>query len=225
MKCHFCEKELNDSQKYEVLRGKAKGFCSKKCSQLMYAYKSKENYINSTKRTCIVCNTDFYFPPHRKQTICSPKCAGKISSERMKLKNPMSNEDTRIKVSETLKKIKHKPFVMGGNGRCATVPQLSLYNELTKINDSFCMEYIERLGKENILKYKCPNHYKIDIASGVLKIAIEVDGPSHNSIKIKECDKKKEMILSSRGWKVLRFTNSQIMNELQNCVQTVMSMI
>ena len=107
MKCHFCEKELNDSQKYEVLRGKAKGFCSKKCSQLMYAYKSKENYINSTKRTCIVCNTDFYFPPHRKQTICSPKCAGKISSERMKLKNPMSNEDTRIKVSETLKKIKH----------------------------------------------------------------------------------------------------------------------
>lgn len=225
MKCLFCEKELTDSQKYEVLRGKAKGFCSRKCSQLMYVYKSKDNYINATKRTCIVCNSDFYFPQHRKQNICSLKCAGKVSSERMKLKNPMSNESTRIKVSETLKKINHKPYIRGGNGRGATVHQLSLYNELVKIDDSFSMEYIERLGKENIKTYNCPNHYKIDIASSALKIAIEVDGLSHNCIKIKECDKKKEMILSLRGWKVLRFTNYQIQNELQNCVQMVMSMI
>jgi hypothetical protein len=94
----------------------------------------------------------------------------------------------------------------------------------TKKDSSFSMEYIEKTGvlaKE----FKSPRHYKIDIASKYHMIAIEIDGPSHNSLKVKECDNRKNQLLALKGWKVLRFTNSQIQKELQNCVQTVMSTI
>jgi len=225
MNCLFCNKELTDNQKYEFLRGKTKGLCSRKCGQLNHKYKSYNNFLQQTKRTCIVCNTIFYYPPYRKQNICSSKCNGKISSLRMKNKNPMNDINTRLKVSETLKKMNHKPLIQGGNGRGATLEQLKLYNEIIKNDNSFTMEYILKTGVNNIKKYNCPTHYKIDIASAIHKIAIEVDGSSHKSIKVKECDKKKEMILSLSGWKILRFTNYQIKKELMNCAQTVMSMI
>lgn len=225
MNCLYCKKQLTPNQVYEFSRGKSKGFCSRSCGQLHSKYGTIENQLKQNERTCIVCSKKFHLPPHRIQNICSQKCAGRLSSERMRLKNPMASIDTRNKVSKTLKKLKYKPYIIGGNGRGATIPQLLLYNELSKFDNSFTMEYIEKPGKENIIKYKCPNHYKIDIASNIHKIAIEIDGLSHNCLKIKECDKKKDMILNSLRWKVLRFTNFQIENELQNCVQTVMSMI
>src|SRR6056297_3449956 len=123
----------------------------------------------------------------------------------------------------TLKKIKHKPYIQGGNGRGATIPQLSLYNELIKKDDSFQMEYIEKTGKLRKI-YKAPYHYKIDIASPIHKIAIEVDGLSHLALKTKECDERKTKLLNSKGWKVLRLSNKQIQEDLTSCVRMVMSM-
>jgi hypothetical protein len=224
MNCKFCNKQLSESQVYELIKGKSKGFCSSKCAAISYVYKTKENYILKNKRNCKTCNKEFYAQPYLSRMYCNPKCAGKSSSIRMKENNPMRDDSVRKKVSNTLKKIGHKPKVLGGNGRGPSVYQKQLYDELVKINDSFKMEFIFKTKLFNKDKIY-PNHYKIDIALFSHKIAIEVDGSSHNSKKVKICDKKKSDLLISQGWKVLRLSNYQIETELKNCVQMVSSMI
>ena len=142
----------------------------------------------------------------------------------MKEKNPMKDVNVRKKVSETLRLIKHKPKIRGGNGTGPTFFQKLIFDELIKINDSFEMEYIFKtklFNKEKIY----PSHYKIDIASEKLMIAIEIDGNTHNSNKVKLWDLKKTNLLNSQGWKVLRLSNSKIKEELTSCVQMVLSMI
>ncbi|MEK4799946.1 DUF559 domain-containing protein [Thermoactinomyces sp. FSL K6-2592] len=53
--------------------------------------------------------------------------------------------------------------------------------------------------------------YRIDIALPRYRIAIEADGrPYHSSKKQKAHDRKKTQYLQKNGWKVLRFTGSQI---------------
>ena len=226
MRCKWCNNQLSDAQVYEYLRGKSKGnACSASCSNLYRIHGTKDKMEADKSAICEVCGVSYqkkYSTLKRK--VCSIKCQGVLSSKRMKHSNPAKKKEVRDKISKSLKKIGHRPFLQGGNGRGATESQLLLYNEISKYNDSFCMEHIE-LTRGYRDEFKCPTHYKIDIASTRLMIAIEVDGISHNSLERKEQDKRKEQVLCLKGWKVLRFTNSQIKKELKNCVQMVLSMI
>jgi very-short-patch-repair endonuclease len=140
----------------------------------------------------------------------------------MKEDNPVNKKGVIEKMSASLRRIGHKPYMQGGNGKPATEAQLMMYNALSKYDQSFEMEVIEKTGKLR-QQFKSPNHYKIDIASRRLMVAIEVDGYTHSSKKIQECDQRKEQLLVLRGWTVLRFTNFQIQSELQNCVRKVLS--
>lgn len=156
--------------------------------------------------------------------MCSLKCAGVLSSERMKKNNPMKNKETRDKVSRTLKKIGHKPPIRGGNGTGMTEPQRILLNELNKQDESFRDEVVVKTMPYTH-EFKSPYGYKVDIGSRKHKLAIEVDGSSHNTLKRIKCDKKKTEVLNLKGWRVLRFTNQQIMKSKMDCVQKVLSMI
>jgi len=225
MICRWCNNKLSHNQIYEFLRGKTKGnSCSKSCSMMIMNYKTKELYDKAKTFKCKNCSLLFKNTKEHKIFTCSKKCTNELSSKRMTSNNPMSSKDTRIKVSNTLKKINHKPKIQGGNGRVATIHQLSMYNELSKIDNSFVMELIEKTSPYT-KDFNSPYHYKIDIASRFYKIAIEIDGSSHNSKKIKECDSRKEKLLSLKGWKVLRLSNFQIQKELTSCVKMVLSMM
>ena len=221
--CKWCNKELSESQKYNFLRGKAGQTCSKTCGNLLFHHGTKEAMDKKYTKKCIVCGCDF-ISKIKRQKVCSNNCSFILSSRRMKSKNPMFLQEYREKASESQKRLGHKPIKQGGNGRGATVHQLIFYNEISKYNSFFEMEVIEKTGIYRI-EHKVPPHFKIDIGNRNLKIAIEIDGSSHNTLKVKECDKRKNTVLSLLGWKVLRFTNSQIEKELQSCVQTVLSMI
>jgi len=225
MNCKWCNIELSKPQVYDFLRGKSKGTaCSKKCSMMLLNWESKENFNFENTHNCIVCNKDFI--KHRvgnTPLTCSVSCSSELISRRMKLNNPMFNDETRIKARKTLIEIKHKPIIQGGNGRGATVSQLMLYNAITEHNNSFEMELIESTIPYT-KEFKAPYHYKIDIGSRLYKIAIEVDGNSHNNKKTKECDQRKTALLNLKGWRVLRLSNLQIQKELENCVQMVLSM-
>jgi len=225
MNCKWCSKELSKKQVYDFLSKKTKGTsCSSKCSMMLLHWISKENFKIENTFNCIVCKKDFIKKTSSSPKVCSIVCQSILSSVRMTEKNPMLNKEVRNKVSDTLKRIGHKPIKQGGNGRGNTTEQQLLYDELIKINKSFVCEYIFKtkgLNEEKIY----PTHYKIDIALEELKLAIEIDGTSHNSLKVKECDKKKTNLLISQGWKVLRLSNLQIQKELKSCVQAVMSMI
>ena len=143
----------------------------------------------------------------------------KYASERMKTNNPMKRAEVREKVSTTLRIMNWKPKVRGGNGKGPTPAQLLLASSL-----GWDMEYVVCTGH-----YRdgsgYPTNYKIDIANPTLKIAIEVDGFSHGTIKRKMQDMKKEEFLTGLGWKVLRFKNKEILENLSDCLEKIQSMI
>lgn len=66
-----------------------------------------------------------------------------------------------------------------------------------------------------------PNSYKVDIADPQRKIAIEVDGKGHLLPKNRLIDQKKTDVLTALGWCVLRFSNQQIMEDLDQVVAQV----
>ena len=131
MSCKFCNKELTDSQVYEYLRGKTKGYCSRSCGNLAVYYESvlyipKYKFRNRLLFTneCIVCGSKFESTV-KKQKTCNFKCAGKLSSIRMKDNNPMKSLHKEIDIE-----IK--------NG---------LYNK-----HPFFKPYVQKIKKENEIK-------------------------------------------------------------------------
>lgn len=142
----------------------------------------------------------------------------KAASERMKINNPSQKATVQEKIRTT--KIKNGTldiikYHKGGNGHY-TKMQMLLYK-----NIGGCLEYPISLGKR---QQNYPTCYKVDIGFPEIKLAIEVDGATHLTKKQKEKDLKKELKLTSLGWKVLRFSNLQVMNNLDGVILQIMNM-
>lgn len=113
-------------------------------------------------------------------------------------------------------------FRRGGNGTGKTEAQEYLLNLL---GDEWEPEVTVTHGpgwKENTNGYA--KNYKVDIGHEGRKIAIEIDGKSHQTKVGKERDSRKEQFLKERGWKVLRYSNleifkngADIVDELSEC--------
>lgn len=140
----------------------------------------------------------------------------KFASERMKAHNPMKKPEVRERVSNALKEIGHKPPIQGGNGRGLTKAQKALSEAL-----GWPTEVIVSIGKGN-MKEGRPSHYKIDIANPAMKIAIEVDGPSHQALVVQQRDQRKTEFLRGLGWTVLRFSNQAVMDDTAGCARMVL---
>jgi hypothetical protein len=136
----------------------------------------------------------------------------------MKEHNPMHDADTRKQVSKTLLAIGHKPPVRGGNGTGMTKPEMML-SEHTGLSPII----VKTGSAPGQTEY--PTHYKIDLGDEYLKLAVEVDGHSHGLIERKRQDHKKEEFLNGLGWTLLRFSNKEVMGDLEACAQMVMSTI
>ena len=142
----------------------------------------------------------------------------RYASERMKRSNPMRNPVTRAKMRTTLRSIQWIPPVRGGNGGAPSAAQMLLASTL-----GWEMEVPVPTKQPRHSGY--PTCYKLDIGNRELMIAVEVDGKSHCSIERQAQDRKKEALLRSLGWKVLRFTNAEVIRNLNGCVQEVRSSI
>lgn len=153
---------------------------------------------------------------HHAQTMAATNRVH--ASPRMLARNPMSREDVRAQVSETLRAIGHQPKQRGGNGRGLTAPQARL---LAALGSDWEPEFAVKTGGQLGL----PPAVKIDVAHPIYKIAIEVDGPSHSTLRVKDADRRKETFFLSLGWTVLRFTNRHLMERLGDALQTVSSTI
>lgn len=152
-----------------------------------------EKYPNGTPRS----QAESQF---KSRMTCGQSCA-------KKLKNPMHSESSREKMRETLLRIGHKPIIQGGNGRGMTLPQRTF---LLALGEEWVTEFV--LTTKKSTKEGYPHHYKLDLANVRLKVAIELDGMSHCVIKRKEQDHKKDCLVRSLGWKVLRLKNKEAMS-------------
>jgi hypothetical protein len=66
-----------------------------------------------------------------------------------------------------------------------------------------------------------PPSYKVDLACPEKRLAIVVDGRSHNSPKWKFLDRRKTEILCALGWSVLRFSNREVDTNLTAVLATI----
>jgi hypothetical protein len=135
------------------------------------------------------------------------------TSARMKANNPTQREDVRKKMSE---KMKGRTFLArGGNGKL-TPQQEAVANALR-----LPMEYPIPTGPVKNQFKSLPTCYKVDVADPARKLAIEIDGLSHNTKKWKFLDKRKTEVLNALGWSVLRFSNQRVDSDLQLVLEEI----
>ena len=144
----------------------------------------------------------------------------KESSERMKRLN--SDPEFRAKADAAAKLRRGKTWLgkRGGNG-FLTKPQIALCIEL-----GWPLEWMEHAVPTAAVKDQfesLPNSYKVDLAHPGVKLAIEVDGASHNTKKWRFLDARKTAVLNALGWRVLRFTNSEVLSDLQSITSKLRS--
>lgn len=141
-------------------------------------------------------------------------------AERMAKHNPMH-------VQENIEKVRRantgKTFLArGGNGKI-TKQQEKLRQALGLPESALEFAIFTNNAKGSFPSL--PIAYKVDLGVLEVKLAIEVDGASHKKKKWKFVDQRKTAVLNHLGWTVLRFWNAEIDQDLNTCVQTVMSTI
>ena len=68
-------------------------------------------------------------------------------------------------------------------------------------------------------------HFIVDFYCPKLKLVIEVDGESHFTEEGKAFDRERTQVLESYGLKVVRFTNDQVLHELEAVCEEIMGFI
>lgn len=122
----------------------------------------------------------------------------------------------------------------GGKG-CVIMPRrIYPYNPRLKElarqlrNDSTHAEirlWLELKGKKmmgyDFHRQKPLGNFIVDFFCYELDLCIEVDGASHDSVKVQEKDKRKEDCLKSLGLNVLRFTDREVYRDMGNVLREV----
>jgi very-short-patch-repair endonuclease len=83
-----------------------------------------------------------------------------------------------------------------------------------------------RLKSKNIYGYKFRRQqpifdYIIDFYCHELKLIVEVDGEIHALIENADSDKKRENMLRTNGYHILRFTNFDIHNDIETVIDKI----
>jgi hypothetical protein len=179
---------------------KLQKFCGKSCSA-KWRMRQPENVAR-------VHTKEIHAVIGKKKSEWYKTPAAEKELERIKNLNPMSDPKVREKVSKKLREMKHAPKNRGGNGKPLTVPQQIL---LESLEGNWVPELAISLGKR---KEGYPTCYKVDLANEIMMIAIEVDGNSHYSRKTQ--DAKKDEMLTSLGWRVVRIWNNDVIKWLDS---------
>jgi hypothetical protein len=133
----------------------------------------------------------------------------------MKLNNPSHRPEIVQKALATREKngtLRIWKGERGGNGHY-TKEQLIIFGLLYEKDSIWELECPAITGHSTRDKSGYPPVYKLDIGHSQLKIGLEIDGEGHNQNWVKLKDKKKEEKLKELGWKILRFTNQEVMKD------------
>jgi hypothetical protein len=196
-------------------------YCSRRCSRIKPGTR--------VTKPCEHCGKEFTSERRKGRRFCSKACSvkhrwettpelyaavrvrsaanRKAASDRMKRMN--KDRDFRAK-SDAAKRGRPFAGTRGGNGH-RTPQQMALAQAI-----GYEMEYAVPTGNPS---WPCA---LLDLANPGLKIAVEVDGPMHNTALQKARDAVKEEMLSGLGWTVLRFTNREIDEDLDWVVAAIL---
>lgn len=193
--CELCKKSFMSTKKGRKFCGKS---CSRKAMWIAFTPENRERYAQ-----------------RMRMMRQDPRALAKIQSHLASSNNPFRNGSAQRASQAVLRTKPIHPLnqFKGGNGRPLPLPQQLLAETL-----DWPTEVVVSVNPR-LPRY--PTNYKIDIAHPSLRIAIEVDGLGHMTQKAKAKDAKKHVFLESKGWKVFRFTNKEIQDNLCNVVNRI----
>jgi very-short-patch-repair endonuclease len=96
----------------------------------------------------------------------------------------------------------------------STLPEVILWEKLLKQ---------KKLRGYPFLRQRPIKNYIVDFFSKELQLIIEIDGEIHKFQKAK--DKSRELELKELGYKIIRFSNEQILNDFFNVFRTLESFV
>lgn len=143
------------------------------------------------------------------------------ASERMSKNNPAMDADVIKRITDTRRKngtLHMLKLHRGGNGHL-TEPQIRVAAMFPECVLELAIP--TKLGGTGV----APNAYKVDIGFPKIKLAVEIDGHSHNSPSARARDEKKDSILTGLGWYVLRIKNEDAMLTPETVRSKIQSMI
>lgn len=79
----------------------------------------------------------------------------------------------------------------------------------------------KKLGGYKFRRQYSVDRYVIDFYCSELKLAIEVDGPYHNTDDMKIYDNDRDTFIQSLGIRILRFSNAAIENNIENVLKKI----
>ncbi len=81
----------------------------------------------------------------------------------------------------------------------------------------------KQINGRQFYRQKPLGQYIVDFYAPSVKLVIEVDGSQHFTDEGKEEDHKRDQYLTERGLKVLRFSNRQVLTELDSVIEMIES--
>jgi very-short-patch-repair endonuclease len=93
-----------------------------------------------------------------------------------------------------------------------------LWNELRRRNING-KKFLRQFPLFTIRGFGKRSFYIADFYSAKSKLVIEVDGPIH--LLKKEYDANRDLVMQSWGFNILRFTNDEAVNDLDNVVKKI----
>jgi very-short-patch-repair endonuclease len=244
--CEWCNKKF-----ITLKKGKTTArFCSHSClGYYINTLQQTKNALQNNrkpliKKECIWCKKIFYIPSSgftsQNRKFCSRLCSAKDRSSNPDWVKKISIASTGRLGYWTGKKRPnmignkfgfkkgHIPsnkgkkgmtfLSRGGNGQITKQQQI-LWEALNIPKES--LEYPIPTKSVKHLFECVPTCYKVDIGIPEKRLAIEVDGKTHKLKKWRFLDHRKESILNALGWKVIRFWNQEIDNDLSNVLERI----
>lgn len=147
-----------------------------------------------------------------RKMIARPDVQKKIRAHLHSDSNPFRDPEVTAKGHATLRANGYR-HLNGGKGRGLTKAQKFLLDQLP----GWVPEHVVTTGWKRPL----PLWYAIDVAEPDLLIAIEADGHGHQAPKVKARDARKDALLRSKGWTVLRFRNHEILHETERVLAAI----
>lgn len=215
-KCEYCGNMFAIHNKAESKHR----FCSVRCANLWRGKYNKSSYKEMSLEQRIK-NSNKLKEQWKNESFRHKNI------DRMTNNNPSKQRDVVNKINNT--KIVNNTIGFkndqkcnrGGNGKISPIESLVydfLENLNFKYNYSICMKELRALEPNRHFA----TNYKPDFTNLNKKICIELDGQTHNSNIGRERDSKKEYALNWYGYKVLRYSNDYVKNNLQAFKQDIL---
>lgn len=190
-----------------VKMANSSGLLSKEQEEKNAAFLEKaEEYIaSSAKPTSVKVGNSTNLTPNP-----SPEEGGTPKNE----SNLEGNRKNRVFRSETKVWLEKLKTYARENRRNPTESESLVWNELK--NNNLGVKFRRQHAIEE---------YIVDFVCIPLNLVIEIDGEIHNSPEAKEFDQIREDYLSYEGFRILRFTNDEVLHNLKKVVQEIKEVV